>query len=156
MSTNKLLGLKIKNLRSSKSLELGIKITQSKLASELGISRSYLGDIESGRTKPSDEILNKFVTYFNVTLEYLLSEEPAEGNTLKEDIYAKIPEEYSSKYKVTSRDVTRYMEEMKKSNEAFFLNDELNEDDKKEMLDLMSELFWKAKSINKEKRKKNK
>lgn len=29
------------------------------------------------------------------------------------------------------------------------MNDELNDESKKEMLDLMSELFWEAKTMNK-------
>ena len=54
--------------------------------------------------------------------------------------------------KVTSSDKKQYFEEMKKATEAFFMNDEFNEETKKEMLDLMSELFWKAKAMNKRKK----
>ncbi|WP_207641261.1 hypothetical protein [Clostridium akagii] len=68
-------------------------------------------------------------------------------NVHKQDMT--IHQEYVDKYKITSRDKKQYNEEMKKSNEAFFMNDELDEDSKKEMLDLMSELFWKAKTLNK-------
>ncbi|MEY8763416.1 MULTISPECIES: helix-turn-helix domain-containing protein [Clostridium] len=69
-----LLGLKIKKLRSEQSLELGEKITQQKLAKKLGISRSYLGDIESGRTIPNDEIIDKIAKALNVSPEYLKGE----------------------------------------------------------------------------------
>lgn len=53
------IGLKIKQLRSEYSLKIGEKFTQEKLAKKLKISRGYLSDIESGRTKPSDDILKK-------------------------------------------------------------------------------------------------
>ena len=64
----------------------------------------------------------------------------------------KIPKEYTDKFKVTSRDKKQYLEAMKKANEAFFMDDEFNEDTKKEMLDLVSELFWEAKTMNKRKK----
>nr|WP_321026478.1 helix-turn-helix transcriptional regulator [Clostridium neonatale] len=67
---NKILGLKIKELRSKKGRSLGYKYTGEKLASDLSISRSYLGDIESGRRKPTLEILEKLSTIFDVPLSY--------------------------------------------------------------------------------------
>ena len=67
------LGLKIKQLRSEYSLRTGEKCTQADLAKKIGISRSYLGDIESGRTSPSDEILQKLANVFNIEYEELFS-----------------------------------------------------------------------------------
>lgn len=64
---NNLLGLKIKQLRSEYSLKIGKKFTQNGLAEELGISRSYLSDIESGRTKPNTDLLNKIANFFNIS-----------------------------------------------------------------------------------------
>lgn len=55
----KILGLKIKQLRSEYSLKIGKKFTQENLAKKLEISRGYLSDIESGRTKPSEDLLRK-------------------------------------------------------------------------------------------------
>lgn len=75
-----------------------------------------------------------------------------ENNTPENNSKINVPEEYSSQYKVTSRDKKQYLEEMKKANEAFFMDDEFNEEAKKEMLDLMSELFWEAKAMNKRKK----
>lgn len=72
---NKLLGLKIKQLRSEHSLKIGKKFYQKDLADALGISRGYIGDIESGRTKPNDELLNKIANIFNVSVDYLLKED---------------------------------------------------------------------------------
>ncbi len=68
---SKLLGLKIKQLRSEHSLKIGKRFLQKDLADALGISRGYVGDIESGRTKPNDELLNKIANVFNVSLSFL-------------------------------------------------------------------------------------
>lgn len=65
--TNKL-GFKIKQLRSKISFKEGKKFTQYDLAKALNISRSYLGDIESGRTLPNDMLLNKIADFFNIDI----------------------------------------------------------------------------------------
>lgn len=64
------IGLKIKDLRSEKSIELGYRYTGEMLANDLGISRSYLGDIESGRTLPSPELIVKLTEIFKVSKSY--------------------------------------------------------------------------------------
>lgn len=69
---SKKLGLKIKQLRSDYSFNTGTKLTQKDLADKLGLSRSYLGDIESGRTNASDEILHKLSEIFNINYSELL------------------------------------------------------------------------------------
>lgn len=66
----RIIGLKIKELRSKKSIELGRNYTGQILAEELGISRSYLGDIESGRTLPSPELISKLTEIFKVSKDY--------------------------------------------------------------------------------------
>jgi len=68
----KKLGLKIKQLRSDYSFNTGTKITQKDLADKLGISRSYLGDIESGRTPASEDILHKLSEIFDINYSELL------------------------------------------------------------------------------------
>lgn len=66
------LGLKIKQLRSDYGLIVGKKFTQNDLANKLNISRSYLGDIESGRTNPSDSILFNIANELNADYDELL------------------------------------------------------------------------------------
>lgn len=68
----KKLGLKIKQLRSEYALISGKKLTQKDLSDMLGISRSYLGDIESGRTNASDELIGKISKIFNIDIEELI------------------------------------------------------------------------------------
>lgn len=69
------IGSKIKKLRSKKSIEIGKKYTGVMLANELGISRSYLGDIESGRTVPNEIILGKIADIFDVDIYELIGDD---------------------------------------------------------------------------------
>lgn len=138
------LGERLKKLRLQKG------ISQTELAKHFNIARSTLSQYESNIRTPSDEIKLKFAEYFNVSVDFLLGRETNEPENNTAGI--NIPKEYTDKYKVTSRDKKQYLEEMKKANEAFFMNDELNDEAKKEMLDLMSELFWEAKTMNKRKK----
>lgn len=92
----KKLGLKIKQLRSDYSFITGEKITQKDLADRLGISRSYLGDIESGRTPASDEIIHKLSVIFNVDYNNLL--------TLKYDDQENVVDDSQLKMETTSND----------------------------------------------------
>lgn len=139
-----MLGDKIKELRKKKQL------TQQELANEVKIAQSTIGMIESNKRPAGRKTLVKLADFFGVSVDYLLSDDEKTDKTIKPEI--QVPEEYSSKYKVTSRDKKQYLEEMKKANEAFFMDDEFNEEAKKEMLDLMSELFWEAKAMNKRKK----
>lgn len=136
---------KLRNLRNENNLTL------KELSAKSGISVSFISDIENRRRNPSIETLKTLADALSVSVNDFFDDT---NEVTKKDI--NIPQEYSDKYKVTSRDKKQYEEEMKKANEAFFMNDELSEEAKKEMLDLMSELFWKAKSLNKEKRKNSK
>lgn len=135
-----ILGKRIKKLREASN------ISQITLSKHLNISNTTLSQYETGKRIPSDEIKNKLADYFNVSLDYLL------GRTNNKNAID-IPQEYTDEYKVTSKDKKQYIEHMKKANEAFFMNDEFNEEDKKEILDTMNEIFWKAKAMNKRKPK---
>ncbi len=66
------LGSKIKKLRYDHGLTNGKKYTQLSLSKAINISRSYLGDIESGRTMPSDDVLIKLAKVFNIDENILL------------------------------------------------------------------------------------
>ena len=55
--------------------------SQGALANTLGISNSYLSEIESGRKEPTLEILNKYSAVFNVPLSSILAfSETLDGN----------------------------------------------------------------------------
>ncbi|MCX7710057.1 MAG: helix-turn-helix domain-containing protein [Clostridia bacterium] len=74
------LGGRIKLARSLYSKKSGMKFTQQLLAEKIGISRSYMGDIESGRTYPTFIVLNSIAEACEVPLSFF-SEEEEEENT---------------------------------------------------------------------------
>lgn len=49
-------------------------IKDGTLCSNIGIRRSFLSELKAGRTKSlSTEVLSKIATYFNVSVDYLLT-----------------------------------------------------------------------------------
>ncbi|MCL6592290.1 MAG: helix-turn-helix transcriptional regulator [Firmicutes bacterium] len=68
------LGEKLKKLRKEKGL------TQEKLSQKLGFSNRYISKIEAGE-KPSMETFRKLAAFFQVPVEYLVSENE-DTNTL--------------------------------------------------------------------------
>ncbi|MGL4107227.1 helix-turn-helix domain-containing protein [Clostridium sp. LP20] len=65
---DKILGLKIKQLRSDYGLKIGKKFLQKDLAEAVGVSRGYIGDIESGRTTPNETLLGKIADVFDIDI----------------------------------------------------------------------------------------
>jgi transcriptional regulator with XRE-family HTH domain len=47
------------------------KTSQSQLATDLGISKSYLSEVESGKKKVTLELLNQYSSHFNVPISSL-------------------------------------------------------------------------------------
>lgn len=47
-------------------------LTQSELSSELGLSNSYLSEIESGKKHPSLDILTRYSEYFDIPLSSII------------------------------------------------------------------------------------
>jgi transcriptional regulator with XRE-family HTH domain len=64
------LGLKIKEARKIKGNKIGKKYTGNMLATDLDISRSYLGDLESGRVYPNYTLLSKIAEKCEVPLSF--------------------------------------------------------------------------------------
>lgn len=58
--------------RALKTLRQYHRLTQSNLAEQLVISRSYLNEIERGRKEPSLEILAKYAERFDIPLSSLM------------------------------------------------------------------------------------
>lgn len=161
-----MLGDNIKKIMESKN------ISSKELASKAKITQTYLSYILNNKRKnPSMEVLNKIASILEVSVN-LFFDPPIKPEDMKESctyinqvggiddkesnetIIVKepvAPSEYIEKYDVTSRDKKQYLEYIKKANEVFFMNDEIDEGDKKEILDTMTEIFWKAKAMNKRK-----
>ncbi|PMD95543.1 hypothetical protein BWI97_14400 [Siphonobacter sp. BAB-5405] len=58
--------------RKLKSLREEMGLNQSQVAKELGLSTSALGMLETAKRAPSFEVLNKILSFYNVTYEELV------------------------------------------------------------------------------------
>lgn len=121
---SKKLGLKIKQLRSEYSFKTGNKITQKDLADKLDISRSYLGDIESGRTAASDEIIHKLAKIFEINESELLNLKYSEaddnisvGNSSMDDDLVIIER---ARKKMSEKDKEKMMNMLKAAFDEYF------------------------------------
>lgn len=141
-------GERLKELRKSKGY------TQQQLADVFSLSKSSISRYEKELQLPETSTLPKLAEFFGVSLDYLMGNDGDDNmNPCDTDIgEIVIPEEYLSKYKVTSRDKKQYVLHLKQVTEAFFMNKEFDEEDKKEILDAMTEIFWQAKAMNKRKK----
>lgn len=74
------LGENIKKLRKEK------KITQQKLAKDIGVSRSYLSDLENNRYNPSIKTIEMLADKLNVTVFYLTTGKKMMGDLSDEDM----------------------------------------------------------------------
>lgn len=81
--SKKELGLKIKEARNIKSSALGRKYTGQMLSDDVDISRSYLGDIESGRIYPNYTLLTSIADACGVPLSFFDNEEVTFDNRKK-------------------------------------------------------------------------
>jgi transcriptional regulator with XRE-family HTH domain len=58
--------------RALKTIRQYHRLSQAEMADQVGISRSYLNEIERDRKEPSLEVLNKYATRFEVPLSSLM------------------------------------------------------------------------------------
>lgn len=61
-------GEKLKRLRKEKNL------SQIDLADKVGVTRSSIANYETGRNYPANDILTKFATLFNVSIDYMVDD----------------------------------------------------------------------------------
>ena len=108
----------------------------------MGTTKATLSRYENSKRIPNIEFVEELAKIFDVSVDYLL------GRTDVRNPF--IPDDYTQKYKVTKRDLLQYEDFIKHAG-AFFMNDEVAEEDKEKLFKDISELFWKAKEINKEK-----
>lgn len=81
MDLKKVFGLRIKELRNKK------KLTQFKLAEALGIDEKHLSHIETGRSFPKSDLIEKLAKELDVDLNTLFD---FPNNFSREDIIKKI------------------------------------------------------------------
>jgi transcriptional regulator with XRE-family HTH domain len=127
----------------------------NQFALNCNVNAGHLSRVLNGKfvNPPTPDFLKKISqhAYNEVTYDNLMEAAGYTVNDIKTEL--EIPKDYLDKYKVTSRDKKQYFESMKQSTAAFFMNDEFDEEDKKELLDTMTEIFWQAKAMNKRKPK---
>jgi transcriptional regulator with XRE-family HTH domain len=111
-------GERLKKLRTNRHM------TQEELGSIFNppLSQSTVGTYELGRRQPSLENLIVIAKYFNVTTDYLLG--------LTDEI-------------ITTKDENpKELKEFLKRNDVLFNGSELNADEKRRMVDILTGLFW--------------
>jgi len=156
MDENKIIGLKIKELRSRKSVELGEKLTQKGLAARLGISRSYLGDIESGRTKANEELLMKIAKILDVNISELTTCK-TEIDVIKENNSEYLPELNNKDEKDIAKKLSETLSSLENSQEGLMFDGEPIDEETRELLKISLENSMKlAKQIAKQKYTPNK
>ncbi|MDI3478547.1 MAG: hypothetical protein PWQ59_2072 [Thermoanaerobacterium sp.] len=129
------IGQRIKHLREKKEL------TQKQLADLVGITEASLSRYENDLREPKAEILSRIAKALDTTTDFLLG--------------LHISEEYKKKHNISKREIAQYKDFIEHAG-AFFMDDEISEDDKEALFRDISELFWKSKEINKQKYKKRK
>ena len=70
-------GENVKRIRTNRGL------TQHEFAKEVGISRSYLGDLENNRKSPTVETLEKISNKMETTVRYLLGGNEVNNKTIE-------------------------------------------------------------------------
>lgn len=58
--------------RALKTIRQYHRLTQAELADQIGVSRSYLNELERGHKEPSLEVLRKYAEHFDVPLSSLM------------------------------------------------------------------------------------
>lgn len=125
--------------------------TKTEYAQASGVNRTYISKLlnEKLDNPPTPDIIKRLanVAHNGITYEQLMK---AAGYLDTSIDINEPPSGYP--YKVTARDKKQYLEYIKTVNEAFFMNDEVSEEDKKAILETMNEIFWMAKAMRKKKK----
>ena len=131
-----LIGDRVKRLRKEK------KLTQKALGEKVGISRSYLADIEGNRYNPSADTIKSLATALNVDVNYFLTDDETQLPllTLKDE-------------KDIAKDLEDIMNKLESQSDGplYFNGDELDEDDRDLFRDALSVALRTVKIKNKEK-----
>ncbi|WP_411679884.1 helix-turn-helix domain-containing protein [Clostridium thailandense] len=126
-----LFGDRVKQLRENAGM------TQAELGKLVGVSDRVLGYYESNERFPrKQEVISKFASVFNVSVDYLLG---TDGSFMQDagEAYGAIGHKQA--------------QGVLKNVEMLFAGGELMEEDKDEVFRIISELYFDAKKKNKEK-----
>lgn len=133
----------LKRLRLSKGL------TQEELANGTGLAKSSISMYESGRRKPSFEVLETFADFFNVDMNTLWetrtsvqSPAPASGD---------LPDVSPTGQKIDAR-TRRQLEKVLDDDNLTYNGVILNGEDKEKVKKALELIFWDVKEKNKRKK----
>lgn len=130
-----LIGERVKRLRKEK------KLTQKALGEKVGISRSYLADIEGNRYNPSADTIKALATALSVDVNYFLTDDETQLPllTLKDE-------------KDIAKDLEEIMSKLENQEDGpiYFNGDELDEEDRDLFRDALSIALRTVKIKNKE------
>ncbi|MEN6470944.1 MAG: helix-turn-helix transcriptional regulator [Clostridiaceae bacterium] len=122
-------GERLKALRKARNM------TQDELCVKLGVVRKTLSDYENGRRYPkSVEVISKLCEIFNVSKDFLLTDEDMFIQEAKESL--------GSKGSIKAK---RLINETA----ALFAGGELDDEDKALVFKAVSELYWETRETNK-------
>ena len=68
-----------------KELRLKHNLTQEELGKILNVQKAAVSKYEKGIASPSNEVLKKLSAFFNVSIDYLLDNEPPKNNIESEE-----------------------------------------------------------------------
>jgi transcriptional regulator with XRE-family HTH domain len=109
------LGELIKKARLNKSESIEGKYTQEMLANDVGVSRSYIGDYESGRRYPKYDVLAKIaeacgvhLSFFGEEMGIVSYDNPNIFNRLPEDLQEFVAAEKNKPYLMVAKQLEAY------------------------------------------------
>ena len=117
-----------------KKLREGHGFTQRELSAKIKITQQSIQNYETGKRFPKKATLDKIATFFAVPLSSLLSDE--------DQYILEAAEKGGARAK-------RDMESFIKQADALFAGGEMSEEDMEKVMQVMNEMYWKAKANNK-------
>ncbi len=73
-------------MKNLKELREELKISQNKLAKDIGISQSNICEYEKGTVEATESVILKIADYFDVSIDYLLGRKEYDGREIKTQI----------------------------------------------------------------------
>lgn len=93
-----------------KALRLKEKMTQQELAVSLGVTRGYITNIESGKVKPTELMINCIALMYKIDKEWFLNDECVNMDVLKDPSERAIVENYKKLTGEYKRIAEKHME----------------------------------------------
>lgn len=118
------------------------KETQRQLADFLHVTQSAINKWEGDKNEPDIRFLNAIADHYNVSVDYLTGRtQIRQGN---------IPEKL--RHPITEEDIKKYEDFVRNAANAYFWNDKIAEEDKLNLIHLMTDDFWDSLMKLKDKR----